>query len=309
MLRESGLSRRYRLGGLLVSAPFTFPGVPADDRPEREVDVAIGLGRLPGDLVGADAAGPYQRVGREGLLITVPRVARYLIRQGREILIEPYAGADEQDLRLFLSGSVFWGLCHQRGLLPLHASAIQVGSRCVAFAGPSGAGKSTLAAFLVQRGYPLMSDDGCVIACAHGSVSAYCGFPRLKLWLDSLKALRQYREDLARCRSQLDKYYLPVEPGLAQEPLPLWRVYVLQEAGIGTETIIERLKGLGAVTALAEHTQQPVLVGLLGLAAQHFKICAEIADRAEVYRVTRPLGFEHMNPVVTSLEAHWWPAQ
>ena len=63
------------------------------------------------------------------------------------------------DVRLFLLGSVWGALALQRGLLPLHASAVGRGRTVHAFTGPPGAGKSTLAAALAARGYPLFTDD------------------------------------------------------------------------------------------------------------------------------------------------------
>ena len=68
---------------------------------------------------------------------------------------------------------------------------------------------------------------------------------------------------------------------------------------------IERIKGLNAVTALVDNTHQPAVIVYSGLTAQHFKLCAAVAGAAEIYRFTRPLGFEYMDCVVADLEAHW----
>src|SRR2546429_642560 len=59
----------------------------------------------------------------------------------------------------FLCGPVWATLCHQRGLLPLHASAILTDGRITAFAGRSGVGKSTTAALMHSLNYQLFADD------------------------------------------------------------------------------------------------------------------------------------------------------
>jgi hypothetical protein len=46
-----------------------------------------------------------------------------------------------------------------RGILPVHASAVEIGGRGYLICGASGAGKSTLAAGLIARGARLISDD------------------------------------------------------------------------------------------------------------------------------------------------------
>jgi hypothetical protein len=48
---------------------------------------------------------------------------------------------------------------HLRGTTCLHASAVVVRERVIAFCGPSGSGKSTLAAAMATRGYSLVTDD------------------------------------------------------------------------------------------------------------------------------------------------------
>ena len=58
---------------------------------------------------------------------------------------------------------------HQRGILPLHANAVEIDHRAVAFMGASGAGKSTLAAWFHDQGYPILADDVCVIRADDGA--------------------------------------------------------------------------------------------------------------------------------------------
>jgi hypothetical protein len=84
-------------------------------------------------------AGPpihgLQVAGRDAML-TVPNIGRYLVRDGREIIVDPAPDAPDRDVRLFLLGSTLGILCHQRGLLPIHANAIVVGGGAVAFSRP-----------------------------------------------------------------------------------------------------------------------------------------------------------------------------
>ena len=71
------------------------------------------------------------------------RLGRFLLRNGEEVTIDlaPFSG--EASVSSYLLGGLFGVLCHQRGIIPLHASVIEVAGGCVAFVGASGAGKST----------------------------------------------------------------------------------------------------------------------------------------------------------------------
>ena len=80
-------------------------------------------------------------------------------------------------------------LLHQRNILILHGSAIKVNGESVIFVGPSGVGKSTLAAGFTKRGYPFLVDDVCALSVGCNHPLVIPGFPRLKLWADTLKKI------------------------------------------------------------------------------------------------------------------------
>lgn len=68
------------------------------------------------------------------------------------------------------------------GLLPLHATALELAGRAVLFAGPAGAGKSTLAAELLNHGARLIGDDLSVVA---PGLQVLRGRPGMRLHPDS----------------------------------------------------------------------------------------------------------------------------
>src|SRR6185437_15564144 len=109
--------------------------------------------------------------------------------------------------RSYLMGSLFAVLCHQRGLLPLHASAVATGEGAIAFLGSSGAGKSSLAAFLARAGYRVLADDICVIdptASRYRRVLPVA--PWLKLWSATLDAMGEPSSGLPLVFSADEKY-------------------------------------------------------------------------------------------------------
>ena len=89
----------------------------------------------------------------------IKSVADFEVIKGRQICIWPATQATQKDIEIFLLGPVWATLCHQRQILPLHASAISTEDGVVAFAGHSGAGKSYLAALMTSLGFKLVADD------------------------------------------------------------------------------------------------------------------------------------------------------
>ena len=101
----------YRLFGLHVLSDLPLPELAPVD-PAEEPDVRIILGAA------AEAT---------GTLLEIADIAQFQVEGGREIRVEPLPGVSERNIRLFLLGSAMGMLLHQRGLLPLHANAIEIG--------------------------------------------------------------------------------------------------------------------------------------------------------------------------------------
>ena len=100
------------------------------------VPVHIRLDKAPAALSDPRASTPSYQAGEREFLLRIPDVATYYARDGVEIIVQPEAGAAELDLRSYLMGSLFAAICHQRGLLPLHASAIATPHGAAAFLAP-----------------------------------------------------------------------------------------------------------------------------------------------------------------------------
>ena len=80
-------------------------------------------------------------------------IGAFKISNGSEIIVNPSVNINQRILRSFILGTVFASLLHQRGLLILHASAVNINNE--AFLGDKGCGKSTTAMAFCNEGYPL----------------------------------------------------------------------------------------------------------------------------------------------------------
>lgn len=113
---------------------------------------------------------------RKGFGITV-QMPDDAVRAGRALA--------DTDFELFQWGTVFGAVAWLNGLFPLHASAVDVGGRIVAFTADSGGGKSTMAAGLAGLGLPHVCDDTLVVSVKE-RVMAMPDEKPLKLWDDAL---------------------------------------------------------------------------------------------------------------------------
>ena len=222
--------------------------------------------------------------------------------RGSRITIQPAPGASEDEIRLFLQGAVWSALLLQRGLLPLHGSAVKVRDRAVVITGHSGNGKSTLVAALLERGYALVADELCALVIQAGhSPLMLPGFPQVLLWADSLRKLGKDVRSLTPVRPGLEKYTLPCQRSTFPDHLLLDRVYILALTNTPAFDITP-LTGAQKIHALLDWTYRVPHVAGLGLSVPHFKQCADAAPFITVKRIERPQIPFDIDGLVSRLE-------
>jgi hypothetical protein len=294
----------YRVSGLAVASEIDLPGLIAG-APERAPQVTIRRGEVPEELSGKTASGPTWQIAGKQFLMRIPDIARFLLTEGSDIVVAPESAAGDADIPVFILGTVFGILLHQREQIVLHASAVRVNGKAVLFAGASGAGKSTLAAALAQRGYPLVTDDVCTLTLdASGAPLVHPDGRQLKLWAQAIERLDLAAQRGERVRASLEKFY--VEPSeVFTEPLPLGAAYALREARPPHQPGIDQPNVVDAALLLRRNAYRPLLVRRMDQKANYFHAATAIANVAGIFYLTRALDFAKMPEVIASLEAHW----
>ena len=248
---------------------------------------------------------PWTRVGDDEILLRWRELGTFLVRNGREIIVDPVPGAEPAALRLFLLGPVLALLLHQRGLLLLHASAIARRGGAVAFAGRSGAGKSTLAAALHARGHRFVSDDIVAIDASTAPVTVRPAFPQVKLWPESAAALGSVVSELPKLRPEIDKRALRVGRGFRATPLPLRRLYVLDR---GNSPSIEPLSRAETLIELLRHSYAPRLLHATAGRAR-FVALGKLAAELPAARLRCPPALTELPAIAELVEADCDPPQ
>jgi hypothetical protein len=273
----------YNVYQLAVQSELPLPEL--QPLPPCEVpDVCIVCRPVPPVHEAAEQIGPFLWRYADQITLQVPGVARFAIRDGMEIVVEPDAAADADSVRLFLLGTALGALLQQRGFLVLHGNAVQVGDGCLVCVGPSGAGKSTLAAALMQRGYPLLADD---VVPVNAQGEAIPGFPRVKLWQDSADRLAVGTGELAAVRPGLQKYQLPTYQQMAEKPLPVRWVYLLDSHN-QDDFRLEPVQGMARFPLLQANTYRRRLLADSRSQQTHLQQCAALAGSVRMTHVKRP---------------------
>lgn len=295
----------FSLCGWRVSSELRFHELlpwTGDDRP---ADITIRFGPVPTPTSGEWRGGPLLQVRTDGACrFALDKIGSYLITGGREIVIDPVVAHDTPDLSLFLLGTCFGVLCHQRGLLPLHASCVTFGDGAVAFAGESGAGKSTIAAILLRHGARLVSDDVTVIDTqAPGGPVVLPSFPRQKLWRDTLTALDIPPGSPLRTTAALEKFDQRVGEDFHAAPIRLSKIISVYRFKTFKEAGLSPVHGIKAFDLLQEHIYRFRAANLLGLGNQLFAHTAALAAQVPQAKLVCRLGLPSLVEQIRDLPA------
>lgn len=291
----------YDLFGLRVRSDIALSELtPA--RGDGEPDVELREIKLPAAARTVDVR--FAIIGKDAV-INVPDAGRYLIREGREICFERVPAGSDRNLRLYLLGSAFGALLHQRALLPLHANAMDIGGRAVAFMGRSGAGKSTMAAWFHDAGYEVLADDVCVVKCDDGlPLMAYPGIPRLRLWADALAATGRDKSRYEQSFDDMDKYTVPTEPAPERRPLELAAIYLLDTDRTAEQFQVSQLTGIEALDAVMANTYRGAYVPLLGRSEQLLASALKVTANIPIYKARRVWGRDRFDEQMALLAGH-----
>lgn len=275
----------YSSYGLNISSELECPELFVSTS-SPPADVFVRVDKLPLQLKSSRQINPRIQVRNGVLLCVLQGVGRYLVREGREIIVDPDPAAAPADVRMLLLGTAFGALLHQRRLLPMHCCAIAHNGGVYAFCGPSGAGKSTLATALYRLGYKLMCDDvGVVRQGDRGAWLFYPGIPRVKLWQETLDHFAIDAGSLERDWQRMDKFHWQPEGEIHLQPLPLKGVFFLES---GNPASVRDIPSQVGMAMLLKNIYRAHLVNEVGDMQNCFQQCADIAGAIPLYEYRRP---------------------
>lgn len=283
---------RYQAFGLSLQSALPLPELREDRDASSPPDVIVSIGTAacPDGAVTVIETGVC--AGPDIFWMDVTGTARLLVREGRDIVVDAYPNASEADIRAFLLGSAIGALLHQREWLPLHASAVEIEGKAVAFIAPSGGGKSTMAMHLHHQGHRVICDDICAVDVSGRRAQLWPGLRNLKLWRTSLEAIDETPDQLEPVLATLDKYRFPIA-GLADyRPYDLAAVVLLEW---GETAGLVALPGAAAVGALVANTFRGQLVVPMSREAAHWRQCLATFQAAGVHVLARPRALDQLD--------------
>ncbi len=271
----------YKAFGLNIKSDFEIPELLVSD---GVPDIEIKIGKTPQKLDKVINKGVMYQAAKNEFLLEVNNIAKYFVANGNKINVEPFKKEIDKEVRLFLLGSAFGALFIQRGLLPIHGSAVKFGKSATIFTGVSGVGKSSIAAYFVSQAFQVLADD---ISVVNHNLEVVPGFPKMKLWNDILQKLKIEDQSLEQIRPDMMKFQLPVNENYFNKPLPLKNIIIINTKNSpGFE--FEELTGIKKFNAVKINTYRHRFVQGLDKQQDHFQVLNKLLPETRVYKVARP---------------------
>jgi hypothetical protein len=280
------LTYRYKAYNLNILSQFPITGFTTYEFSKPDVRIVEGI--ISDSLTNPRNKGIFFQSTENEFLLKIDNLARYYVCNGNKIVIQKNDTATWQEVSVFILGIIFGVLCHQRKLLPLHASTVIFKKKCILFMGLSGSGKSTTAAYFIRKGGMLVADDVSVLDYSGNIPLVLPAYPFIKIWEDSLHKLGVKTDELSSVRNELMKFYLPVKQ-FQKEPVPVDHIIVLHTHN---KPYFERKepKGINKFRLLKKHTYLFKGIPHTGLENNHFILTSRLARLIPITIITRPTG-------------------
>lgn len=288
----------YFANGLSIATDISFPElfvIPHTATP----DVSVRFGEVPAHI--SEKAREQQTdifITSTEYYLHINDIASYYAANGHEVIIEPLPDADEKSIRLFFLSNAMAAILYQRGLIPMHASAIYDEGGIVLFMGDSGAGKSTTVATLQAKGYRIFSDDICVPVQEDGVLKAFAAYPMMKLWKDTFEKVNigSYDEE-NRVRPEMEKYHRSFAESFDIQAQPIKYIFILEKKSSFDEndSPLDReldygrsIQGIEAFKHLQNYAYRLPYIDAMGLKKTYFELLSTLSNHIPVVLISRP---------------------
>lgn len=275
----------YRAYGLSFSSEIRFPQWP-DVSDAGEADVYI----RQGVIFGKDYVPPSSvqiETSPGNVLLRGSQSATILVSGGNAITVEQLPGGNPSVIRQILLGWALAGIFLQRGMLPLHGSALCSGDNCFVICAASGAGKSTLTAAFLNAGYTYLDDNVALIEYQEGTPFVAPGIPEIRLWEDTMETIAFEHTITGRVKPEIKKLTLLARANFRNTPASLKKILILRRTQ-DSNLSFAPLTGSAKFQALWEHVFCMRFMGDSGSKLSLFQNLQALAARVAVVEIRMP---------------------
>jgi hypothetical protein len=230
----------------------------------------------------------WMSINEREFFMQVKDAGTFYARDGKSVELSPVEQASTPTIELYLNGSVFGAVLHQRQILPIHGSSFAKGSKGFIISGESGAGKSSLTTAFCLNGNDFLTDDVTPIVFKNEAPQILPFSDRIKLWGDSLAQFQKKSESLKKITPDQEKFYYPVIRNHS-EKIPLRALFIVEPKKVQKPEFRQLDKTLTIPALQHQIYRYGFLAGMPHLKAVYFHQLVSIGKQIPVIQIERPL--------------------
>lgn len=205
-------------------------------------------------------------------------------------------------VEMLLLNVVFACWLEWRGVPTLHASAVVVDDRAVAFVAMPGSGESSIVAALMQAGHPLLTDGLLPVEYSGGEYLGRPSYPQVLMWPDlAYHVMGRYEgPDLVLPNNTMRRIPVGEDGGFGffcDEPRPLGCIYLPERRNPvdwGTHVRIKPVPPRDELMTLIGYSFVVGIVEALGMHALRLGFFSDMVSRVPMRRIIYPSGPEFL---------------
>lgn len=290
-MKENKKIYRYKIYGLNIESEIILPELEKIGIYET-IDVKISYGIMPDKIQNYINKGKKTKYKKREMWFYIKGVAKYLITNGCNIIVEPDKDASYIEIKKFILGSCLGMALIQRETVAIHGGTVVINDKAVVLTGDSGAGKSTLTAAFRMANYKFMSDDvaATIIDLDKSDNVLVCpGYPRQKLCIDAMNSMNYNADDFTMIDEVRNKYSIPTIESFISNDMQLCAIVEISAEDCEFVEITE-VKGLDKMDMLMKNIYRIEITRKSGIYDKYLKKCMYIAKHIPFYKLKRPNG-------------------
>jgi len=189
----------YQVFGLNCFSEIEIPAfLRVASLPLELIDFEVKIGKVERKFEQpAQVLDDHSQMNGQEFYLKVPEVAKYFVKNGNSVTIEPLT-EDMRDVLLYFKSNGLAAILFQRKKIPFHVSGVVDHDGGVwLFSADSGTGKSTTALKLNELGYPVFTDDTALIYVENGKCYARASYPMIKAWPKTMENQKGFCKTLS----------------------------------------------------------------------------------------------------------------
>ena len=280
----------YHYCGFIVQSTFPLQHLPiCTSATYFDVSIEFGTINMPNILY---LEKPLSKIGQNVYFHHLPGLAKYLIEDGKRIVIEPIS----QDLNLvqfYLIHSVFYAILFQQNRFPLLASGIlNHEKKAILFMAPFYGGKSYLLSRFCASHYKPFTDNYTCFKMTESNEKVVAYANNTMMMLDEKDVEESIQGKFKKLNVKPDMFKSKYVFELKKPKAELQCIVLLDENKVGEKMDFKPLEANQAFLKFHEYSPRPQWITEMKKQKENFAYLSKLSSAVPIFQASRPFDID-----------------